>query len=48
MIFDSNHPTQPPDVIFSVEDDQMAFDPDVEKLMVRRSKDIDVLIVPVC
>lgn len=34
VIFDRNHPTQPPDVIFSAEDDQMGFDPDIEKLTV--------------
>lgn len=36
VIFDRNHPKHPPDVIFSAEDDQMSFDPDIEKLTVRQ------------
>ena len=34
VIFDRNHPALPPDIIFSSEDDQMEFDPNIEKLNV--------------
>jgi len=34
VIFDRNHPALPPDIIFSSEDDQMEFNPDIEKLNV--------------
>lgn len=34
VIFNRTNLTVPPDVIFSIEDDQMAFDPSIEKLAV--------------
>ncbi len=34
LIFDRNHPSHPPDIIFSSEDDQTEFCPDIEKLKV--------------
>lgn len=36
VIFDRNHPTQPPDIIFSPQDELLEFDPDIEKLKVRK------------
>ena len=34
VIFDRNHPTRPPDIIFSTQDELLEFDPDVDKLKV--------------
>lgn len=34
VIFDRNHPTLPPDIIFSPQDELLEFDPDIDRLKV--------------
>ena len=34
VIFDRNHPALPPDIIVSSEDERMAFNPDIDQLLV--------------